>query len=123
MLDLTKPLYCRIEAYYLNYYLARGLLPKLLPLLPALPQVILASDSDDVLFMSQFLDTQWVVYADLAVRGAALWSEPVKIRETSVRKMHSVTVRSWLETGQVACRACLLPGHSRDAALLEPCWP
>ena len=97
MLYLTQPLYCRIEAYYLNRDL-----PKLLPPLPALLQVILASDSDDVLFMSQFLDTQWVVYADLAVRGAALSSEPVKIRETSVRKMHSVTVRSWLETGQVA---------------------
>jgi hypothetical protein len=116
MLCLTKPLYCRIEAYCLNFYLNRDLLPKLLPLLPTLPQVILASDSEDVLFMSQFLDTQWVVYADLAVRGAAL-SEPVKIRETSVRKMHSVTVRSWLETGQVACRACMQPGY----CLLEPC--
>ncbi len=83
--------------------------------------MILASDSEDVLFMSQFLDTQWVVYADLAVRGAALSSEPVKIRETSVRKMHSVTVRSWLETGQVACRACMQPGYSLTRALLQPC--
>jgi hypothetical protein len=61
--------------------------------------VVLPSDSDDVLFMSKFADMQWVVYADLAGRGRVS-SLTIKAKDTSVRKMHSVTVRSWLETGQ-----------------------
>ena len=30
------------------------------------PVTVLASEVDDVIFMAQFVDTPWVVYADLA---------------------------------------------------------
>ena len=76
------------------------------------PVVVLASECDDALFMSLFSDTQWVVYAKLAHLQRIAAQQP-KTKETSVRKMHSVTVRSWLETGQAVRQ------HNKSAMFVQ----
>lgn len=73
---------------------------------------VLASECDDVLFMSKFEDAHRVVYADLA-QNSRICRQLLKAKETSVRKMHSVTVRSWLETGQAVRR------HNKSAMFVQ----
>lgn len=54
------------------------------------PVVVLASDCDDALFLSKFVDTQWVVYADLAKTSRIAASSNTKPKETSVSSLRAL---------------------------------
>jgi len=95
-----------LDARNTGVQLARDLAAPRLSPRHSCPVVVLPNDTDDVLFMAKFVDTQWVVYANLA-HISNISSVPIKTTQTSVRKMHSVTVRSWLETGQVYVCVCI----------------
>ena len=58
---------------------------------------VLAECAEDVLFASHFKEVNWVVYAEPPTSRVARGVE--RKLETNVKKMHSVTVRSWLHTG------------------------
>jgi hypothetical protein len=58
---------------------------------------VLAEHVEDILFAAHFKEVNWVVYAEPPTSRVARGVE--RRLETNVKKMHSVTVRSWLHTG------------------------
>ena len=51
---------------------------------------VLASDCDDVLFMAQFVDTPWVVYADVA-HVTRISTQVMDVYSSSCKSVYSST--------------------------------
>lgn len=83
--------------------------------------VVLPQHCEDVLFSAHFSDADWVVYAQPLRARVAAGGE--RRPETSVRKMHSVTVRSWLHTGDAVRKHNHVLAELQQVGRMKPYMP